>query len=254
MDDLSIIQIIILSMIQAITEFLPISSSAHLLLPSKLLGWPDQGIIFDITVHFASLLAVIVYFRDQFLKFSFYLSKTFIFLIIATLPIVLIVLFIDGIGDYRWTLESIAISNIVFAALLFLTDKFRNGSLKNSEMKWWQAVIIGFSQTSSLISGASRSGTAITGALFLGFSREEAARFSLMLSIPTITGALLFSFLEINTLDTNINILETFIGFLTTFIVSYFSIYFFLKLIKSIGYTPFVVYRVLLGVVILCLI
>ena len=254
MDDLSIIQIIILSMIQAITEFLPISSSAHLLLPSKLLGWPDQGIIFDITVHFASLLAVIVYFRDQFLKFSFYLSKTFIFLIIATLPIVLIVLFIDGIGDYRWTLESIAISNIVFAALLFLTDKFRNGNLKNSEMKWWQAVIIGFSQTSSLISGASRSGTAITGALFLGFSREEAARFSLMLSIPTITGALLFSFLEINTLATNINILETFIGFLTTFIVSYFSIYFFLKLIKSIGYTPFVVYRVLLGVVILCLI
>ena len=254
MDDLSIIQIIILSMIQAITEFLPISSSAHLLLPSKLLGWPDQGIIFDITVHFASLLAVIVYFRDQFLKFSFYLSKTFIFLIIATLPIVLIVLFIDSIGDYRWTLESIAISNIVFAALLFLTDKFRNGNLKNSEMKWWQAVIIGFSQTFSLISGASRSGTAITGALFLGFSREEAARFSLMLSIPTITGALLFSFLEINTLDTNINILETFIGFLTTFIVSYFSIYFFIKLIKSIGYTPFVVYRVLLGVVILCLI
>tara|TARA_Y100001970_G_scaffold119871_1_gene148653 strand:+ start:5035 stop:5799 length:765 start_codon:yes stop_codon:yes gene_type:complete len=254
MDELSIIQIIILSIIQAITEFLPISSSAHLLLPSKLLGWPDQGIIFDITVHFASLLAVIVYFRDQFLKFSFYLSKTFLFLIIATLPIVLIVLLIDGIGDYRWTLESIAISNIVFAALLFLTDKFRNESLKNSEMKWWQAVVIGLSQTFSLISGASRSGTAITGALFLGFSREEAARFSLMLSIPTITGALLFSFLEINTLATNINILEAFIGFLTTFIVSYFSIYFFLKLIKSIGYTPFVVYRVLLGVVILCLI
>ena len=254
MDDLSLIQIIILSIIQAITEFLPISSSAHLLLPSKLLGWPDQGIIFDITVHFASLLAVIAYFRDQFLKFSFYLSKTFIFLIIATLPIVLIVLFIDSAGDYRWTLKSIAISNIIFAVLLFLTDKFCNGNLKNSEMKLWQAVIIGFSQTFSLISGASRSGTAITGALFLGFSREEAARFSLMLSIPTITGALLFSFLEINTLDTNINILATFIGFLTTFIVSYFSIYFFLKLIKSIGYTPFVVYRVLLGVMILCLI
>ena len=254
MDDLSLIQIIILSIIQAITEFLPISSSAHLLLPSKLLGWPDQGIIFDITVHFASLLAVIVYFRDQFLKFSFYLSKTFIFLIIATLPIVLIVLFIDGVGDYRWTLESIAISNIVFAALLFLTDKFCNGNLKNSEMKWWQAVIIGFSQTFSLISGASRSGTAITGALFLGFSRAEAARFSLMLSIPTITGALLFSFLEINTLDTNIDILATFTGFLTTFILSYISIYFFLKLIKNIGYTPFVAYRVLLGVGILCLI
>ena len=80
MDDLSLIQIIILSIIQAITEFLPISSSAHLLLPSKLLGWPDQGIIFDITVHFASLLAVIVYFRDQFLKFSFLFIKNIHFL------------------------------------------------------------------------------------------------------------------------------------------------------------------------------
>ena len=100
--ELSLLQIIILSIIQAITEFLPISSSAHLLLPSKVLGWPDQGIIFDITVHFATLMAVLIYFRDDFLRLSFYVSKTFLFLVISTLPIVLIALFFEGIGDYRF--------------------------------------------------------------------------------------------------------------------------------------------------------
>ena len=86
MMELSLLQIIILSIIQALTEFLPISSSAHLLLPSKVLGWPDQGIIFDITVHFATLMAVLIYFRDEFLRLSLYVSKTFLFLIISTLP------------------------------------------------------------------------------------------------------------------------------------------------------------------------
>ena len=112
MSDLSIIQIILLSLIQALTEFLPISSSAHLLLPSKLLGWPDQGIVFDITVHFATLFAVLIYFRDEFLRFSFYFSKTFIFLIFSTIPIILVALFIEGAGVYRWSLTSIAYANI----------------------------------------------------------------------------------------------------------------------------------------------
>ena len=96
MNDLSLFQTIVLSIIQAITEFLPISSSAHLLLPSKVLGWPDQGILFDITVHFATLLAVLIYFRDEFLKINFYLSRTFLYLVLSTLPIVLIGLGIIG--------------------------------------------------------------------------------------------------------------------------------------------------------------
>ena len=100
MIELSLLQIIVLSIIQAVTEFLPISSSAHLLLPSKVLGWPDQGIIFDITVHFATLLAVLVYFREQFLKISFYYSKIFLYLILSTVPIMLIVFIVEGVGDY----------------------------------------------------------------------------------------------------------------------------------------------------------
>ena len=254
MMELSLLQIIILSIIQAITEFLPISSSAHLLLPSKVLGWSDQGIIFDITVHFATLMAVLVYFRDEFLRLSFYVSKTFLFLIISTLPIVLIALFVEGIGDYRWSLTSIAYANIFFALLLYVSEQTSQQKYSNSDMTAKHAILIGLFQTFSLISGASRSGTAITGSLFLGYRKSEAAKYSLMLSIPTILGALVFSFLEYNTLEEDINILTTFIAFLTTFTVSYLSISLFLGLVKKLGYMPFIVYRLILGIILLWLI
>ena len=254
MMELSLLQIIILSIIQAITEFLPISSSAHLLLPSKVLGWPDQGIIFDITVHFATLMAVLIYFRNEFVRLSFYVSKTFLFLIISTLPIVLIALFVEGIGDYRWSLTSIAYANIFFALLLYVSEKTSQQKYSNSDMTTKHAIVIGLFQTFSLISGASRSGTAITGSLFLGYRKSEAAKYSLMLSIPTILGALVFSFLEYNTLEEDINILTTFIAFLTTFTVSYLSISLFLGLVKKLGYMPFIVYRLILGIILLWLI
>ena len=254
MMELSLLQIIILSIIQAITEFLPISSSAHLLLPSKVLGWPDQGIIFDITVHFATLMAVLIYFRDEFLRFSFYSSKIFVFLVISTLPIMLIALLVEGVGDYRWSLTSIAYANIFFALLLYISEKTSQQQYSNSDMTAKHAIVIGLFQTFSLISGASRSGTAITGSLFLSYKKSEAAKYSLMLSIPTILGALIFSFSEYNTLKEDINILTTFIAFLTTFIVSYLSISLFLGLVKKLGYMPFIVYRLILGITLLWLI
>lgn len=254
MNDLSVFQTIILSILQAVTEFLPISSSAHLLLPNKILGWPDQGIIFDITVHFATLMAVLIYFRDEFLRLSFYVSKTFMFLVISTLPIVLIALFVEGIGDYRWSLTSIAYANIFFALLLYISEKTSQQKYLNSDMTAKHAMVIGLFQTFSLISGASRSGTAITGSLILGYRKSEAAKYSLMLSIPTILGALVFSFLEFDTLEEDINILTTFIAFLTTFTVSYLSISLFLGLVKKLGYMPFIVYRLVLGIILLCLI
>ena len=145
--ELSILQIIVLSIIQAVTEFLPISSSAHLLLPSKLLGWPDQGIIFDITVHFATLIAVLIYFRDEFLKLSFYFSKIFLFLVISTSPIVFLAFFVEGIGDYRWSLTSIAFANIFFALLLFISEKTSQQKYSNSDLTAKHAIIIGLFQT-----------------------------------------------------------------------------------------------------------
>ena len=254
MMELSLLKIVILSIIQAVTEFLPISSSAHLLLPSKVLGWPDQGIIFDITVHFATLMAVLIYFRDEFLRFSFYSSKIFVFLVISTLPIVLIALLVEGVGDYRWSLTSIAYANIFFALLLYISEKTSEQKHSNSDMTAKHAIIIGLFQTFSLISGASRSGTAITGSLFLSYKKSEAAKYSLMLSIPTILGALIFSFSEYNTLKEDIYILTTFIAFLPPFIVSYLSISLFLGLVKRLGYMPFIVYRLVLGITLLWLI
>ena len=252
--ELSILQIIVLSIIQAVTEFLPISSSAHLLLPSKLLGWPDQGITFDITVHFATLMAVLIYFRDEFLKLSFYFSKIFLFLVISTLPIIFFAFFVEGIGDYRWSLTSIAYANIFFALLLFISEKTSQQKYSNSDLTAKHAIIIGLFQTLSLISGASRSGTAITGSLFLNYKKSEAAKYSLMLSIPTILGALIYSLLEFKTLEEDVHILTTFSAFLTTFTVSYLSISIFLSLVKKLGYMPFIVYRLLLGIILLWLI
>ena len=253
MGEVDLLKIIILSIIQAITEFLPISSSAHLLLPSKLLGWPDQGIIFDITVHAATLAAVLLFFRKEFLDINFYKSRMFLLLVLATMPLVASALLIPGLGN-RWTLSSIAIANIVFGILLLISTYVGKKNKQNGRMKVWEAFFIGLFQCFSLISGASRSGTAITAALFLGFNKTDAAKFSLMLSIPTIAGAILFSILDMSNLEANVSILTTFTGFLTTFIFSYISIDIFLKIVKSIGYAPFVLYRMLLGILILWLI
>ena len=177
------------------------------------------------------------------------------FLVISTLPIVLIALFVEGIGDYRWSLTSIAYANIFFCFYCFIyLKKTSQQKYLNSDMTAKHAMVIGLFQTFSLISGASRSGTAITGSLILGYRKSEAAKYSLMLSIPTILGALVFSFLEFDTLEEDINILTTFIAFLTTFTVSYLSISLFLGLVKKLGYMPFIVYRLVLGIILLCLI
>ena len=191
MDDLSLIQILVLSILQAVTEFLPISSSAHLLLPSKILGWPDQGLFFDIAVHCGSLLAVIIYLRKELLSLSFFKSKYFFVIICATLPIIAVAPVVASY-DIRWSLSSIAIANIFFAILLLLSINLGQQNRKVTEINFKDGFIIGFWQIFSLISGASRSGTVITGALFQGFNRESAARFYIMLSIPTIAGALFY--------------------------------------------------------------
>ena len=254
MEDLSLIQILILSIIQALTEFLPISSSAHLLLPSKLLGWPDQGLFFDIAVHFGSLFAVLIYFWKELTNIKFYTSKLFLLVAIATVPLVLATLFIDELGSYRWSIQTIAISNLIFAALLYLSTIVGNNTKSNKDMTILQAVGIGIWQIFSAISGASRSGTAITGALFFGFRREDAAKFSILLSIPTIMGALVFIISKNSILNEDSYILDAFIPFLTTFIVSYFCIKWFISFVKRVGYLPFIIYRVVLGVLLLWLI
>ena len=261
MVELNFFQAIILSIIQAITEFIPVSSSAHLLLPSKLLGWPDQGLFFDISVHFGSLLAVIFNFRHEIFSKSFYLSKFFILIVLATIPLVALTLIFSGITDFRWSLTSIAIANILFALLLFAGTKMNllntanNNKVKDiSKLTINGALTIGIWQTLSVISGASRSGTVITGALFLGYKPEDAAKFSIYLSIPTLIGAMFFGLLSKDILTEDIDILMTFSSILISFIVSFLTINWFLSFVKRVGYLPFIIYRLFLGVSILWLI
>lgn len=261
MSELNFLQAIILSVIQAITEFIPVSSSAHLLLPSKLLGWPDQGQFFDISVHFGSLLAVILHFRNKLFSRSFYTSYFLLLLVVATLPIIVISLIFSGITDLRWSLTSIAVANILFAFLLFISTKINIKN--NNESKMIKdinkltingALTIGLWQTLSIISGVSRSGAVITGSLFLGYKPEDAAKFSIYLSIPTLLGAMFFGIIKNGTLEEDINILITFSCILTSFIVSYLTISWFILFVKKVGFLPFVIYRLFLGVSILWLI
>ena len=261
MSELNFLQAIILSVIQAITEFIPVSSSAHLLLPSKLLGWPDQGQFFDISVHFGSLVAVILHFRDSLLSRKFYTSNFFLLLIVATLPIIAFTLIFNGITEIRWSLTSIAISNILFAFLLLISTKINIKNTYNSKitkdidnLTINGALTIGLWQTLSIISGASRSGTVITGALFLGYKPEDAAKFSIYLSIPTLLGAMFFGIIKNDILAEDIDILMTFNSILISFIVSFFTIKWFISFVKKVGFLPFIIYRLFLGVSILWLI
>ena len=261
MSELNFLQAIILSVIQAITEFIPVSSSAHLLLPSKLLGWPDQGQFFDISVHFGSLVAVILHFRDSLLSRKFYTSNFFLLLIVATLPIIAFTLIFNVITEIRWSLTCIAISNILFAFLLLISTKINIKNTNNSKitkdidkLTINGALTIGLWQTLSIISGASRSGTVITGALFLGYKPEDAAKFSIYLSIPTLLGAMFFGIIKNDILAEDIDILMTFNSILISFIVSFFTIKWFISFVKKVGFLPFIIYRLFLGVSILWLI
>lgn len=260
MSELNFLQAIILSVIQAITEFIPVSSSAHLLLPSKLLGWPDQGQFFDISVHFGSLVAVILHFRDKIFSRNFYTSNFFLLLVVATIPIIALTLIFNGITDLRWSLTSIAIANIIFAFLLLLSTKINIKNTNNREitkdinkLTINGALTIGLWQTLSIISGASRSGTVVTGALFLGYKAEDAAKFSIYLSIPALIGAMFFGIMQNDILKGDIHILMIFSSILTSFTVSYITISWFLSFVKKVGFLPFIIYRLFLGISILWL-
>ena len=255
---------LVLGLIQGLTEFLPISSSAHLLLPSLIFGTNDLGLSFDIAVHAGTLVAVIYFFKSEIANMvtSFVAYKTSleeykklaILLIIATLPIILIgVLSSDLIEQRIFNTSTIALANLFFALVLLFAFIINRGNKKLYEMTIYGALIIGVMQCFALIPGASRSGMAITAALFIGLSLKDASKFSFMLSIPTILGALVFLLLEIQTADASYNFISLSIGFFVSMFIAFFTIKYFLIFIEKIGMIPFVIYRVMLGVLLLVL-
>ncbi|MDD7804851.1 MAG: undecaprenyl-diphosphate phosphatase [Endozoicomonas sp. (ex Botrylloides leachii)] len=256
-------QIISLAIVQGLTEFLPVSSSGHLILPARLLGWQDQGLTFDVATHLGTLLAVILYFRKDIGLLTKDWIRSLIgkgttrhsqmawFIILATIPAVIFGLIIkkSGLDESMRSLSVIVATTLIFGALLGIADYFGKCSKPLELMGASQAIGIGFAQMLAIIPGTSRSGITITAALMLGFTREASARFSFLLSIPIIIGAgLLLSvdFLKANTpIDWYAIIMGTSVSGLSAFL----CIHLFLNVINRIGLMPFVVYRLALGLV-----
>ena len=253
----------LLGLIQGLTEFLPISSSAHLLFPTLIFGTNDLGLSFDIAVHAGTLIAVIYYFRQEIISMlkSITTNETALsdyrkltcMLIIATIPIIAVGLgFSDLIAARVFNISSIAIANVIFAILLLLVFLNRKENVAIFEITLKAAVVIGVFQCLALIPGASRSGMAITGALLIGLNLKDASKFAFLLSIPTIAGALVFLLVDLDQI--NFDYMNMLIGFLVSLFVAFFTIKFFLAFVERIGMIPFVIYRMILGFVLLIVI
>lgn len=264
---MDLIHVIILALIQGITEFLPISSSAHLILPKEVLGWPDQGLAFDVAVHVGTLMAVIVYFRKDVLDLLSGWSLSLVgkglnddgrlawMIALATVPACLFGLLMNDIIEaHLRSISVIAATTIVFGILLALADKRSDRANKTLvSMTLTAALVVGFAQALALIPGTSRSGITITAALFLGFSRTDAARFSFLLSIPIIliSGAYKgIGLVEQSAVDWQ----SIFIGIAVSAVSAYLCIYYFLSFINRLGMMPFVIYRMILGAILIVLI
>ena len=262
---MDIIQTIVLAIIQGLTEFLPISSSAHLILVSELSDWPDQGTAFDVALHLGTLLAVLYYFRSEisdmmkakhFTSMDNAINSQLGIIVISTLPIVLIGgLFNDFItGNLRSSMV-IASASIFFGIILYLADTNQQQRNEVINLSLKLGLIIGLFQILALIPGTSRSGITIAAGLFLGLSRVEASRFSFLLAIPVIIAASVLQSYELFTNDQiNINYMNFILGIAISSFVAFLTIRWFLELVARIGMLPFVIYRVLLGLIIILII
>jgi len=245
---------IILAIVQGLTEFLPVSSSAHLILVPKLFGWADQGLFFDVAVHIGTLIAVVSYFRqDIYNMCRNWLHNKLIWAVgFGTIPVGIAGILTKNIlgSNFRSELV-IAISTIVFGILLAISSWLGKETRTLESINWKDVVYIGCAEAIALIPGTSRSGITLTAGLFRSFSRTDAARYSFLLSIPVI---LLAGGLELYKAYTApllqiINWQAAGVGLIVSGITGYVSIHYFMRLLNKIGVMPFVVYRILLGIV-----
>jgi undecaprenyl-diphosphatase len=257
-------QAIWLALLQGLTEFLPISSSAHLILLPELIGWVDQGVGFDVAVHIGTLLAVIIYYRSdlKLILGDWLMSLTgkpptmyshlAWYVILGTVPATfagLVFVVLDGLSEMLRAPLIIATATIVFGLLLWLSEAIASELRSLKSMRWQDALLVGIFQALAFVPGTSRSGITITAGLFLGFEREEAARFSFLLSIPIIVLTGLSNGYKLFRSDIPVQWDMMAIGMIVSAIVAYLTIGLFLRLLNYVGLMPFVIYRILLGVV-----
>ena len=248
------LEILILSIVQGISEFLPISSSAHLFLVSEIYKFKSQSLLVDVGLHLGSLLAIIFYFRNE-LKEIVNNKNLFFLMVLGSLPLIILgaIIYKTGLINYFRNIEVIAWTTLIFALLLYVADKFENNKKIETDLKLKSILIIGVFQILALIPGVSRSGIVITAGRFLNFSRYDSTKISFYLSIPAIAGA---SFLSLKSLvDKNIDLnLIVLVSILLSFIFSYLTIKYFLIFVKKFTLNTFVIYRIILSAILFLII
>lgn len=262
---LTLTQAVGLALVQGLTEFLPISSSAHLALMPMLTAWPDQGLAFDCVVHLGTLVAVVVYFRADLINmagefvqgllewdFSSYPeARLMLYVGLATIPVAVIgFLFKEIVETTLRRIEVIAAASIFFGLILAWADLRGGKTRKEKDWTLAHAIGVGIAQCLALIPGTSRSGITMTAARFLGYDRQAAARFSFLLSIPVIAlagGLEIFEWLRAK--ETVAGADDLIVGFAVSALSAFFCIHYFLKFIEKTGMMPYVVYRLALGIV-----
>lgn len=257
---MTIIQIVVLAIVQGLTEFLPVSSSGHLVLVPAFLGWTDQGLMFDVAVHMGSLVAVCIFFRNDIaalLRGGFQLARgdgssieagLTKAIVLGTVPAAIAGLLFAGWIEANLRAPAVVVVTLsLFGILMALADRFCSRTRNISNVGLRDAVIIGVAQAMALIPGTSRSGITITAARALGFARQDAARFSFLLSAPVIFLAGSYKMLSLILSGAGIEWQQLALGAAVSAVVAYLSIEFFMRFVSKIGLLPFAVYRLFLA-------
>ena len=242
------IEIFILSLIQGVTEFLPVSSSSHLILISKYFNFDNQGLSIDVSLHIGSFVAVIFYFKKEIVNF---VSNKIIFfkILISSIPVMIVGFFLveTGIIEKIRNIKIIAFTTIIFGILLYISDKFKLEKNLKKNFTYKSALFIGFLQILSLVPGVSRSGIAITAARLLNFKRVDAGKISFLISIPILGAVSIFGIKNLITSDDLSFTYMNVISIIVSFFFSLITIKYFLSYINKFNLNIFVYYRIILG-------
>ena len=248
------IDIFILSLVQGITEFIPVSSSSHLILFSDYVNFENKSLSIDVSLHIGSFLAVVTYFYKEILNFVKN-KELFFKVLLSSIPVMIsgfILVKTNLIDNFR-IIEIIGWTTLLFGILLFISDKFNLEKNLNKDFSYKYALIIGIFQVLSLIPGVSRSGIVITATRFLNFNRVDSGKISFLLSIPALSGASFLGLWDISSETIEINILII-IATILSFLFSYLTVKFFLNYLNKFSLKIFVVYRILIGLILLSII
>ncbi len=248
------IEIIILSFIQGVTEFLPVSSSSHLIILSNYINFENQSLSIDVSLHIGSFLAVMVFFRNDIINFMKN-KELFLKIIVSSLPVMIIGFFLikSNFIEKLRNIEVIGWTTLIFGIILYISDKYKIEKTIGKDFNFFSAIVIGLFQILSLIPGVSRSGITITAARFLNFKRYDASKISFLLSIPTLGAVSIFGVKNIVFSESVEFSILNILSIIISFLFSYVTIKFFLKYIQKFSMNLFVVYRLFLGLTLITL-